>query len=60
VLVAGTLVAMVAVSAVTLSDISRSRVKQLLDAAEVVVVAAMVPISAGALGWYRLAAGIIG
>jgi hypothetical protein len=54
------LLGMVSVSAVALSDISRARVKQLLDAAEVVAVAAMLPVAAGALGWYRFAAGIIG
>jgi type VII secretion integral membrane protein EccD len=54
------LLALVAVSAVALSDISRARVKQLLDATELVVVAAMLPVAAGALGGYRFAAGIIG
>jgi type VII secretion integral membrane protein EccD len=59
-LVLGGLLVLVAISAVTLSDISRARVKQLLDATEVVVVAATVPVVAGALGWYRVAAGIVG
>ena len=54
-LAAAGVLAATAVSAVALSDVSRARVKQLLDAVEVVVVVTMVPLLAGALGLYRLA-----
>lgn len=43
----------VAVSAIQLSEVGRARLKQVLNVAEMVVVAAMIPLAAGGLGAYR-------
>jgi len=50
---AGAAAVIVAVCAVTLSDIARARVKQVLNLAEVAVVAMTIPLAAGGLGLYR-------
>ena len=50
--VAAVAIVLVALSAVPLSDISRARLKQLLNVAEMLVVASMVALAGGALGIY--------
>jgi hypothetical protein len=42
----------VAAGAVPLSEVARARVRQLLDRAELVAVAAVVTLAAAALGWF--------
>lgn len=58
-LVAATAAVAVAVSAVRLSDVARARVSQLLDRAEAVVVTAMVPVAAAALGVFTWLTGVL-
>jgi len=58
-LVAAAAAAAAAVSAVRLSDVARARVRQLLDHVEAVVVTAMIPVAAAALGVFTWLAGVL-